>query len=579
MANLHLYASAVSDFREARRKASLQGIMARITGKPTELLSYEDVRQKLHALESGVQKLRDIPLDAIVGSVGRYTDFSRDFLPLMDSDQDRWARVMAETTGLTGLPPIEVYQIGEVYFVLDGNHRVSVARQLDAASIQAYVTEVRTRIKITPDTKPDDLIIKAEQTEFLENTQLDRLRQDSDFTVTNPGQYPILLEHIEVHRYFMGIDENREITYEEAVEHWHDEVYCPIVQIIRERGILRHFPERTEADLYLWISRHRAKLETALGWHVETEAAAADLESQFSPELSQTFSRVTSRIYDAVTPDALEAGPPPGAWRDEAIRRRTEGNLLSNILVSVSPTDEDWLALEQALIVARNETGQIQGLHVAKNQDEAQADETIQLVKEFESRCEAVGLHGHLAIETGAIARIICERSHWTDLIVTKATFPPGDHPIARLSSGLRTMIRRCPRPILVVSEQVSDLQHALLAYNGTPKADEALYLATYIAAKWKIKLSILTIEHEEVDESLIYNNAKEYLSKYNIQANFIRHQSGKRSEIILKTAQSQQCDFILMGGYKSSPIIEVVVGSVVDEVLRQAQIPLLICR
>jgi len=129
------------------------------------------------------------------------------------------------------------------------------------------------------------------------------------------------------------------------------------------------------------------------------------------------------------------------------------------------------------------------------------------------------------------------------------------------------------------VSSQISDLKHALLAYNGTPKSDEALYLATYIAAKWQIELSVLTIEHEEVDESIVYHNAKQYISNYAIQANFIRHQPGKRSKIILETAQSNQCDFILMGGYKSSPIIEVVLGSVVDEVLRMSKIPLLICR
>ncbi|MBL6980142.1 MAG: universal stress protein, partial [Anaerolineales bacterium] len=260
-------------------------------------------------------------------------------------------------------------------------------------------------------------------------------------------------------------------------------------------------------------------------------------------------------------------------------RRRSEGNLLSNILVSVSPTDEDRLALEQALVVAHRERGQIQGLHVAISDNEVQSAETLQLVEEFEDRCQSAGIHGHLAIETGAIARIICERSHWTDLIVTKASFPPGDHLIARFSSGLRTMIRRCPRPILIVSTQISELKHALLAYNGTPKSDEALYLATYIAAKWRIDLSILTIEHEEVNESVVYNNAKQYISNYNIQANFIRHQPGNRSEIILETAQTNNCDFILMGGYKSSPIIEVVLGSVVDEVLRKSQIPLLICR
>ncbi len=579
MTQQNLYISAVSDFREARRKAAMQGIMARITGESIKLLSYEEVRQKLRALESSKRTLRDIPLDAIVGSVGRYTDFSRNFLPLSDSDQDRWSRVMAETTGLTGLPPIEVYQIGEVYFVLDGNHRVSVARQLDSTNIQAYVTEVRTRISITPDTQPDELIIKAEQVDFLERTQLDRLRQDTDFTVTNPGQYPILLEHIEVHRYFRGIDEQRDVQYDEAVVHWHDEVYRPIVQIIQERGILRHFPERTEADLYLWISRHRAELEDALGWHLEPEAVVADIETRFSPEFSQAFARLTSKIYDAVTPDALESGPPPGAWRDEAFQRRSDGKLLSNILVSVSPADTHWLALEQGLLVAQRESGQIQGLHVVKTKSEEDSKETLQLVSEFENRCDSVGIHGHLAIESGAIARIICDRSYWTDLIVTKVSYPPGDHPVTRFGSGLRTMIRRCPRPILVVQQRVSDLRHALLAYNGTPKANEALYLAAYLAGKWNIRLSVLIIEHEETEIAQVTNQAREYLGKHDLQAQFIQHKSGVRSEIILQTAQDQACDFILMGGYKSSPVVEVVVGSVVDKVLRQAEIPLLICR
>jgi len=123
------YAQAIIDFQNARRKADMQTLLSLLTGKSNELLSYEDVRQKLRAIEGSRRELQDIPLDAIVGSVGRYTDFNRDFLPRNESDQHRWVRVMVEATGLTGLPPIEVYQVGEVYFVLDGNHRVSVARQ------------------------------------------------------------------------------------------------------------------------------------------------------------------------------------------------------------------------------------------------------------------------------------------------------------------------------------------------------------------------------------------------------------------------------------------------------------------
>ena len=136
---------AVIDFQEARRKADLQEVLAWLTGKSNELLSYEDVRQKLRAIEGPGRQLKDIPLDAIVGSVGRYTDFTRDFLPRSNLNKDRWAGVMSETVGMQGLPPIDVYQIGEAYFVLDGNHRVSVARQLNASHIQANVIEVRSR--------------------------------------------------------------------------------------------------------------------------------------------------------------------------------------------------------------------------------------------------------------------------------------------------------------------------------------------------------------------------------------------------------------------------------------------------
>lgn len=579
MTNSFTYTRAITDFREARRKAAFREIMGRITGKPTELLSYEVVRQKLRALESGQVELRQVPLDAIVGSVGRYTDFTRDFLPLHDSDEGRWARVMSATTGMTGTPPIEVYKIGETYFVLDGNHRVSVARQLDATSIEAYVTEVRTKVSITPETDLDELIIKAEQTNFLEKTKLDILRPKTDFTATNPGQYPILLEHIEVHRYFMGLDEKRKISSEEAITHWHDEVYLPIIQIIRERGILRHFPNRTEADLYLWISRHRARLEESLDWHVDTEAALADLEMRFSPELSNTFSKVRSFIYDVVTPDALESGPPPGTWRQESIQLHGEDKLLSNILVSVSTIDEDWKALRQAIVVAHREEGQLQGLHVVGTKNQAQGDGSNKLVTDFDEHCKSAGVHGHLAIESGNISRIICDRSHWTDLIVVRVNYPPEDHPAARFGSGLRMMIRRCPRPILAVPDQVSEMNHALLAYNGTPKANEALYMAAYLAAKWSIQLSVLTIQHAEIEAKNTHQHAKKYLEKHGIQASYIFSAPGDRSEIILETAQNNQCDFILMGGYKASPVVEVVFGSVVDEVLRKTQSPLLICR
>lgn len=102
------YISALADFRSARRRATVEGIMARLSGESAELLSYEQVRARLNARETARSDFKEIPLDAIVGSVGRYNDFSLTFLPRRDNNAARWAEVKAAMTGMTGLPPIEV---------------------------------------------------------------------------------------------------------------------------------------------------------------------------------------------------------------------------------------------------------------------------------------------------------------------------------------------------------------------------------------------------------------------------------------------------------------------------------------
>jgi len=110
---------ALEDFRKARQEASLQEIMYFVTRRRGELLSFEEVRRKLKGVEGSRQELKEIPLDAIVGSVSRYHDFTRSFLPRGGIDKDRWTRVMAVAMGSAGFPPIDVYQIGDVYFVQD----------------------------------------------------------------------------------------------------------------------------------------------------------------------------------------------------------------------------------------------------------------------------------------------------------------------------------------------------------------------------------------------------------------------------------------------------------------------------
>ncbi|HEX5839327.1 MAG TPA: ParB N-terminal domain-containing protein, partial [Anaerolineales bacterium] len=163
---------AIQDFQTARQRASVQEVLARITGKSNQLLSYEEVAEKLRLHIQTERGVRQIPLDAIVGSVGRYTDFTRTFLPRRTDDRDRWAGVKAAMEEGLGLPPIDVYKVGEAYFVIDGNHRVSIARQEKFTTIEARVIEVKTNVSLTPNIQPDDLIVKAEYAQFLESTRI-----------------------------------------------------------------------------------------------------------------------------------------------------------------------------------------------------------------------------------------------------------------------------------------------------------------------------------------------------------------------------------------------------------------------
>jgi len=571
---------ALEDFRRARRQATFEQIMARLTGRSVELLSYDEVLSKLKVKGRAARGLQDIPLDAIVGSVGRYTDFTRSFLPRHDSDAQRWARVEAVANSPEGWPPIEVYQIGQAYFVLDGNHRVSVARQLGATHIQAYVTEIQTKVPLTPDVRPEDLILKAEYAEFLEHTGLDILRPGADLSVTVPGQYRVIEEHIQVHQYFMGIDFQREIPYPEAVAHWYDTVYLPVVEIIRERGILQDFPGRTETDLYLWILEHRAALEKELGWSVEHAAAAADLAARYSSKRKGVVWRLGSWLWNSVIPDELEAGPASGQWRAEQLAARRADRLFTNLLVPVSGREDGWFALEQAQVIAQREGegSRLLGLHVVADAEEQTSQAAQAVQAEFLQRCRAAGIQAEFAISAGNVTNTICTRSQWVDLVTFTLNYPPAAQPLARLSSGVSLLIRRCPRPLLVVPHTLSPLQRGLLAYDGSAKAREALFVATYLAGRWGMELCVVTASETGRTNSDTLSGARQYLEEHKVAATFIE-ESGPVADVILQAAAQQGSDVIIMGGYGFSPVLEVVLGSTVDQILRRSHQPTLICR
>lgn len=581
MSSTSQYWLAAEDFHHARRAADLEQVMARLTGKPDALLSYEDVRKKLHATVKHSEGVQDIPLDAIVGSVGRYTDFTRSFLPKNQEDIERWSRVFLATTGMTGVPPIEVYKVGSAYFVKDGHHRVSVARQLDAKYIQAHVIEVETKVPIDPNTDMEELILKSEYADFLQRTKIDEQCPDADLRLTLPGQYEKLEEHIAVHRYFMGLEQQRDISQAEAVEHWYETVYLPVVRVIRQRGLLRDFPDRTETDLYLWVMEHRAELEEALGWQMDAEEAAADLAAEHSPRPERVVARVGRRLREFLTPTSLEAGPPIGTWREERTADGEASALFRRILVPIRGDATGWQALEQAVPVARREEGRLRGLHILSPDADDEARVAAQAVQaEFNRRCAEAGIEGNLVIDEGEIAQAICQRSQWADLVVIAVAYPPEPQPISRLGSGFRTMIHSCPRPIMAVpiAEAPRSPERTLLAYDGSPKSQEALFVAAYLTGRWDLPLTVLTVMEQDGDMSEMLMDAHNYLKARGIQAEFL-DKRGSVADTILETAEERQADLILMGGYGLGPVVEVMLGSTVDEVLRKSERPVLFCR
>ncbi len=261
-------AAAAGQFDAATRRAFIERILSKLSGQEDVLLPFDEVLRTI-GLTAGRrprQEPESIPLDKIVGSVGRYRDFTRTFLPTENVNRERWVRVAALLEG-PGWPPIEAYKVGDVYFVIDGNHRVSVARTLGLKDVEAYVTEIQLPegIRITPQTDLKELLLQLGRAQFLEKTKLQELRPDVSIEVTEPGWYRELLKHIDVHRYYLGVEKGHFIPYEEAVHSFIDHVYLPIVEEIRNSNILKNFPERTEADLYLWIARHREELRHKYG--------------------------------------------------------------------------------------------------------------------------------------------------------------------------------------------------------------------------------------------------------------------------------------------------------------------------
>ena len=249
---------AIQDFDSARARAFWRNLRTILTGRADRLRSIEPLMRAAGLEGRSFGGVHEIPVDEIVGSVApspKTSDFDPGFLPLNRRMRERWTRIYQAMVEGDELPPIDVYKVDGRYYVIDGHHRVSVARRLGRPTINARVINVNTRAPLGPDTDPAALLAAAEYAHFLEATQLHRTRPEARLECSRLGRYDEIMQHIAGHRYFLSLEQHRDVPLAEAAASWYDHVYKPIAAAIRKHRVLQQLPGWTEADVYVEVTR------------------------------------------------------------------------------------------------------------------------------------------------------------------------------------------------------------------------------------------------------------------------------------------------------------------------------------
>jgi len=289
------------DFSRARTKAIFFQIQNFLNTDRDKLLSFNDVKDILKPKNEAYRGSQTVPIKMIVGSEGRYHDFNKFFLPKKEHLRYRWQRVDEAHIKDIILPAIQLYEIGGVYFVRDGNHRVSVAKMQGVEFIDAVVTSLTTEININPLMTADELresLIEYEKNIFYEKTGFGELTNYYGLNFSSPGRYDVIYNHILVHKYYLNENKEEEIQFSEALVSWYNKVYNPVIAIIKEQWLLANFPGRTEADLYVWIIKHWDFLKKKYGKY-SLSKAAGDFSKKYG-QSQGSFFRLLALLADRI---------------------------------------------------------------------------------------------------------------------------------------------------------------------------------------------------------------------------------------------------------------------------------------
>lgn len=272
-------------FNKARANEMWARILSILNPNPEdhELLSLHDVRKALRPTSEDYRGYKTVSIDKIIGSEGRYRDFSRRYLPKREESRTRWTSIDRAHQRDIILPAVNLYEIAGYYFVRDGNHRVSVARSLGMEEIDADIVKLGTEIPLEENVTKSALkkqIIGYERKEFFKETDFNTLFPDLKLVFTETGRYNELIKHFESHHHHLK-KKRPSISLKEAMWSWRKNIYEPITGIIKRERVLARFPNRTVDDLYMWIIKHGDELRERHGQEPPISDVVQDLSKKY----------------------------------------------------------------------------------------------------------------------------------------------------------------------------------------------------------------------------------------------------------------------------------------------------------
>mgnify|MGYP007069877778 CR=1 FL=1 len=288
------------DFSKARHKALFNEVQHFLNPDEATLISFSDIKKLLKPANEVYKGMQIIPVKLIVGSEGRYQDFDNRFFPKSMHLKARWEHIDMAHINDIALPPISLYELGGVYFVRDGNHRVSVAKAKGIEFIDAEVVSLQSEIKLKPGDslkKMTKQVINYEKRVFYGETGFGDVTDFWNLDFSVPGQYDVIYNHILTHKYYINMNKTDEIGMDKAMQSWFLTVYLPVINVINKYHIMKYFRKRTKSDLYVWLIKYWDELKQKFGNDISLDDLAIPFLKKYG---ERTFGRFASRIKGSI---------------------------------------------------------------------------------------------------------------------------------------------------------------------------------------------------------------------------------------------------------------------------------------